>query len=148
MAEGHKLYETRAEEFINLPGVRKYRGPLAIHAAKKKFDPLDYEPTLCRQLSRDGLKTPEGLVYGAVLAIVDLVEIHHTENLWNKLSEKELIYGNYSAGRYALETTNLRRLAIPRLVIGHQGLFFWEVPMELQHLLDSTTVQEAKHVQL
>ncbi len=130
MQHEHKKYETRNGGFINLPGVRKYRGPIAIHSAKQKFDPLDYEPQFGRQLKQDGLR-PEGLVYGAILAVADWTEIHRTEDVRGNLSQKELMYGNYEDERFAIEITNLRRLATPMLVRGHQGLFYWDVPPDL-----------------
>ncbi len=128
MSQGVKKRETRGKEFIALPGVRTYRGPLGIHAAKKKFDPLDYHPKLCRQLAKDGLKSPEGLAYGAMLCVVDLVDIAPTEQVRGSLDARELLYGDYSDGRFVLETTNLRQLDVPNPVVGHQGLFYWNVP--------------------
>src|ERR1700694_3050563 len=134
MSQGVKRYETRGAEFIRLPGVDGYRGPLAIHAAKKKFKPLDY-PVLCRQLSIDGLQLPDGLVYGAALCVVDLIGIQRTENVRRNLSSRELMYGDYSDGRYAMESANLRKLASPELLTGHQGLFYWDVPEALSNML-------------
>jgi hypothetical protein len=137
MYMGLKTYETRDERFI-LPGVKRYRGPLAIHAAKKTFDPLDYDPRLCSQLAKDGLKTPENLVYGAVLCVLDLVDIVPTAQVRGSLDARELMYGDYSTGRCALQTTNLRQLEIPELVKGHQGLFYWDVPSRLTQKLALT----------
>jgi hypothetical protein len=135
MSQGVKRLDTRGKEFIALPGVSQYRGPLGIHAAKKKFDPLDCHPKLCRQLSQDGLKSPEGLVYGAVLCVVDLVDIARTEKVRESLDRRELLYGDYSDGRFALETTKLRQLELPEPLTGHQGLFYWDVPQRLHSRL-------------
>jgi activating signal cointegrator 1 len=130
-----KLYETRSETFVRNTGIKKRLGPIAIHAAKKKFNPWDYDNDFAKRLSTDGLRTIDSLVYGAVLCIVDLVDVIPAVRIRGRLDSEELMYGNYEEGRYALKLDNIRPLPVPYPLRGHQGIFKWDVPAEFEHLL-------------
>jgi hypothetical protein len=114
---GLKRWETRGH-------VIEYRGVIAIHAAKKKFRSEDYWPELRRQLLMDGVD-PFGLVYGAVLCFVDIVDRRRTEEIRDVLDARERIYGNYDDHRHAYELLHLVPLAKPIPLVGHQGIFHW-----------------------
>lgn len=129
MARGFKRNETRH-------WLTSYRGPLAIHAAKKKFKNSDYEHGFISFLRGRGLLENPGC--GEVLCIVDLKKIPRTELAKRDASFEELELGDYSEGRYAWVTDNLRTLPKPYPLTGHQGLFDWEVPKELEYLLSAT----------
>jgi hypothetical protein len=111
-----KLNETRS--WATAPG------PLAIQAAKKKFDARDYSPQFVDQLRRDGIDFAK-LDYGCVLCIVDVLACRKTETIRDQISERERMYGNYDDGRYAWQTKMLRVFKEPVPLIGHQGLFGW-----------------------
>ncbi len=122
MAAGLKTIETR-----DWP--TRYRGPLAIHAAKRPMSG-DEKYLLCDWMN-------EGLLplswsdfcfpFGAILAIVDLIACVRVEQVTpSRLNEA---FGNYAPGRWAWITRNLRPLARPVPWRGMQGLF--EVPDEL-----------------
>jgi hypothetical protein len=110
-----------------------YRGPLAIHAAKKKFDPEDYGEEWVEEIR--GLGLMENIVYGCVLCIVDLKYCRPTEREKPFLTHIEEILGNYEGSRHVWMTDNLRVLPEPVPLKGCQGLFDWEVPPELEHLI-------------
>lgn len=102
-----------------------YRGYLAIHAAKKRFNPAEYVRPY--GLTMDCSQ----LVYGAVVCIVKLVGCETTEFCVKAgVSESEQFWGDYSEGRFAWITSPLDIIELPEPVPlrGHQGLFSWEVP--------------------
>jgi hypothetical protein len=121
-----KIYETRGWK-------TDYRGPLAIHAAKKKFNdnnyPRDCYMEACRRLSQAGCPH-YALDYGKVLCMVDLVDCIPTEKLippqatWG-------FWGDFTAGRYAFKLENLRLIPAHQrpLVTGRQGFFNVEVSL-------------------
>jgi hypothetical protein len=131
-----KRFETRSDISVRNTGIKRRVGQsIAIHAAKKKFNPWDYHNDFAKQLSSDGLKTIDSLVYGAVLCIVELVEVTESWQVRKYLDPRELMYGNYDDGRYALKLDNVRPLPVPYMLRGHQGIFKWDVPAEFEHLL-------------
>jgi hypothetical protein len=112
-----KQYETRGWE-IN------YRGPIAIHASKKKYRP-DMVSQDCRnQMLFDGVDS-YWFSYGSILCVVDIVSCEPTEQVVTKLSLREQLYGDYSAGRFAWRLDNVRRFPKPIELAGHQGIFHW-----------------------
>jgi hypothetical protein len=113
IALGHKCYETRDWK-------TNYRGLLAIHAAKKRFNSKQYNPTFVKQLAYDNLLTYR---YGELVCLVDLVDCIPVENIRNTLSAKELAYGNYDDGRFAFEMELVQSINTNMQVRGQQGLF-------------------------
>ena len=108
-----------------------YRGPLAIHAAKRwtKADQrLCYEPPFYEFLGRNA---PWELPLGAVLGIVFL---HDCRFIWNStdsralnpntLSEQERAFGDYANGRYAWVLTGA--VAFPEPVPARGKLSLWQ----------------------
>jgi hypothetical protein len=133
MRDGLKEIETR-------PWYMSYRGPLGIHHAKKKFNSEEWDPRFVQQLFRDGLLAH--LAYGQLTTIVDVYGCLKTGAVRDKITPRELMYGNYAdkdedtgKQRYAIKTRNRRVLPRPMQMLGHQGLFDWEVPPELEHLI-------------
>lgn len=102
-----------------------YRGYLAIHAAKRRFNPAEY-------LRPYALKMDcSQLVYGAVVCIVKLVGCETTEFCVKAgISENEQFWGDYTEGRFAWITSSLDMIEIPEPIPtrGRQGLFAWEAP--------------------
>lgn len=105
----------------------RYRGWLAIHAAKRKIDKsdagfVDFAEHWVGDLSQ--------LDFGAIICVVKLSDCRPTEALREEVSEDESLWGNYDDGRWGwmLDAGPVIDInpAIP--VIGHQGLFDWEVP--------------------
>ncbi len=131
MARGVKTIETRHWE-------TKYRGPLAIHAAKKH----DAEV-------RDAIETllplakflEEELPYGAVIAtcrLVDCVQMKPyrlgrlgllPDQYKGMLTDLESAFGNYEDSRWAWITEDMIALPTPIPFRGAQG--FFDVPGEL-----------------
>lgn len=135
VACGAKRIETRGWE-------TSYRGPLAIHAAKKWDGEL--RETLRRPIFRGALHEVLGwhqlrvldshklvnvLPHGMVLCVVDLVNCVPIERaIAAGISLPEYQYGNYAPGRYAWKLENVRPLT-PFEFKGRQG--FFEVPDEM-----------------
>jgi hypothetical protein len=144
---GAKEFETRGWE-------TKYRGPIAIHAAVKTFSPLDFavfDPNLAKSiteiLKKNGMSI-HNLPFGCVIATGELVncwKIHGAHgrgasirnvfidrydpddpNHITMISPQELLFGDWTPGRYAWEFANMRMLATPIPEKGKQGLWNWE----------------------
>ena len=118
MAAGGKTPETRGWPTA-------YRGPLAIHAAKR---PMDAETRqLYLEWIEDGVLTVDlgPLPYGAIVAVVDLVDCIHTEDVAVDVFKREWDFGDFGPGRWAWVTRNPRRVG-PIPWRGAQGLF--EIP--------------------
>jgi hypothetical protein len=121
-----KPYETRGWK-------TDYRGPLAIHAAKKPFREKDYPYNYFREV-KVRLQAKEqalwALDYGRVLCVVDLVDCVPTGRLRGRIGDCEL-WGDFrdkgddGKDRYAFKLENVR--LIPALkrpaVTGRQGFF-------------------------
>jgi hypothetical protein len=142
MALGVKRIETRSWE-------TKYRGPLAIHAAKKRDaevrDAIETLIPLCPRLAGD---LPYGAIVGAcnLIACVPMtlkddgyahlgkfVEPSAYEAL---LTDLERAFGNYEPGRWAWITDSMIALPEPIPFRGAQGFFEWTPQEEAEaHLL-------------
>lgn len=126
VALGMKQYETRA-------WATYYRGDMAIHAAGKgSFHPTYMELPGIKKYAPD-LKI-EHLVFGAVLAIVDMTDcIEIDQYLIQKISHMEMAFGEWQPGRYAWQFDNRQKLREPLIIRGKQG--FWKVPATIRGLL-------------
>jgi hypothetical protein len=126
MATGLKKNETRSWPTT-------YRGPLAIHAAKR--------PVKLRETERfDGLfDMPDQFTYGAILAIVDVYDVKTTDEIRPTITSldghgticagtPEYFLGDYGAGRFAWLTRDCQPLATPFPCPGRQGFFFIDIP--------------------
>lgn len=121
VAIGAKEIETRSWQ-------TRYRGKLAIHAAKRKPELADDETG---KYMMDALAS-ENVVWsmlplGAIVAICELVDCYPVEELWPDLTsmEYEQAFGNYSAGRFAWELGVVKMVDPPIPARGFQGLWEW-----------------------
>lgn len=137
IALDEKLYETRG-------WATHYRGPLAIHVARRwKADQdaiLRLEP-FRSVLAKYGFVKRDDFPLGHVVAVVELTGVYRTEDMRASLEDQELAFGNYGNGRYAWKLANVRRLSEPVLATGMQGLWWWDVPVDLASTL---SLQENK----
>src|SRR5579872_2132505 len=105
----------------------RYRGWLAIHAAKKKINLNDQAFV---EFAEHWVGDLTKLDFGAIVCIVKLTDCCPTETLREEIGEDEELWGNYDDGRWGwmLDGGPVIDInpAIP--VIGHQGLFDWQVP--------------------
>lgn len=116
IALGFKTHETRHWETL-------YRGPIAIHAAKKKF-------VIGRQYCADGewldhvskWATNDSLPYGAVVCTAELVSCKRMPDA-RPADQLDYLYGNWDEGRFAWRFENLVKLSVPIPYVGRQGLF-------------------------
>jgi len=125
MALGHKRIETRS-------WATSYRGPLAIHAAKKLVMPDD--PEFREALEKLGLianwdgkncSWPKGdFPRGAIVGVCNLHSCVPV-GLGPILENYERLFGDYSPGRYLWLTTDMKKLNNPIPCIGRQGFWDW-----------------------
>ena len=121
-----KPYETRGWS-------TSYRGPLAIHAAKKEFKykdyPLDYYQEVCRQLKQAGCPH-YALDYGKILCVVDLVDCVPVGTLRGRIGGAEFWgdfrdVGDDGKLRFAFKLASVRVIDAHKrpAVVGRQGFF-------------------------
>lgn len=140
VALGLKRYETRSWD-------TKYRGKLAIHAAKRPFVSVDGTKTLDKaawlvwldaleEAYKVGIITDKSrlplahqLPLGSIVAIADLTECERMTNnvVWAKANiveqtKLEIMVGDWQRGRYAWKLENIHSLEKPIVYKGGQGL--------------------------
>lgn len=123
IALGLKPWETR-----DWP--TRYRGPLAIHAAKRPFSETEgwfHEARV--KLQNAGCPR---LAYGAIVCVAELVDWVPTRELRGVIPSEAEFWGDFSdgemgAGRFAFRLTNVLPLPHPVMVRGQQG--FFDVPL-------------------
>lgn len=95
---------------------------IAIHAAKRKPRAMT-DRMHCALGGSLAMPTP-ALPLGAIVCTVRLARVEPiTAELCRALSNAELTFGNYIAGRYAWHLTDVHRLETPIPTIGRQGFF-------------------------
>ena len=103
----------------------EYRGDLIICSAKRRLDETGLSVALGQQIPLTGMK------FGFALCIVEICGCVSTERVQGflpPLDKTELALGDYSPKRFVWLTQNLRPLANPVPIVGHQG--FWNLPTE------------------
>jgi len=96
-----------------------YRGPLLIHAAKT-FPQAAREFAMTeRALGR----LPKRLPFGALLGIVNLIDVVRVEEIRHQISAIERLYGDYSDGRFAWITEGVEVFDTPIPCKGRQRFF-------------------------
>ena len=128
VAIGAKTIETRS-------WATRYRGPLAIHAAKGLGSiggPLGLM-ALCRTepfhccLVAAGYTGTSQLPFGAIVAVCTLDDcFQFTSESTANLSAQELAFGDYTPGRYGFRLSNIRQLDAPIPARGSLGLWNYE----------------------
>ena len=110
IAAGMKGYETRS-------WATPYRGPLAIHAAKRPMTEGELE-----LLDEYPLTLP--LPFGAIVATCTLLDcVRMTDVVIANRFERDLALGDWYPGRYAWRLVDVVPLAEPMPFRGAQGLF-------------------------
>ena len=148
VAIGENTIETRSW------GTR-YRGPLAIHAAKG-FPPDAC--ALCRRspyrevLAGAGYRGASELPLGAIIALATLADVMAFDRsslrdvraraARGEFPRHEADFGDFSPGRYGFVLQNVRRTREPIPARGMLGL--WEVAVELEAEIQRSLVPEAR----
>jgi activating signal cointegrator 1 len=131
MVIGVKEYDTRSWS-------TRYRGRLAIHAAKGfPKDARDFRKNEAAcDLANSGFAL--GIPFGAIIGEATLVDVWTTEEIvgwWNKhnrsggtfdyIVRRELLYGNYGGGRFAWRFSDPKIYRKPIPAKGSLGLWEW-----------------------
>lgn len=114
MALGAKRIETRSWS-------TRYRGPVAIHAAK-------WFPRYAREFAeveRTLGRLPGRLPLGAVVATARLVDVRPTQEVAPSTSALERLYGDYTPGRFGWILADVVPLPEPIPARGSLGLWEW-----------------------
>jgi hypothetical protein len=133
VALGLKPFEMRHWETDN-------RGPLLIHAAKRQMRDCDYELWFRVYAALSKTEAGRALIafqpfrqpppYGAFVCIVDLVDVRPAESLSAEDKSRSNGLGDFSAGRFAWDLRDVRRLKTTWTARGRQS--FWNVNMTFE----------------
>lgn len=149
-----KLYETRGRRILYRGPIAIHAGLKDVQSVYNAL-PMDVQVEMSAVLL-DKYPMWEAFPHGAVIATAELVEcwriVHHPGADINKAqhipvgaeldvpkhhprfgdiiipTEREMMFGDWSPGRYALEFANMRLLSEPVPARGYQGLWNWEPP--------------------
>jgi hypothetical protein len=128
IALGEKKIETRG-------WYTKYRGPLAIHAAKKYAGDISFQEPFYTALAPQHDLLGIRFYLGCVLAIcnlVDCVEVDTTYGHILKVAKpNEYAFGDYSFGRFAWKLDNVHQLTEPIKATGRQRIWNWDAAEHL-----------------
>jgi hypothetical protein len=121
---GGKDVENRTR---NIAGA--YRGPIAIHAGLAPFEQHNMASEAHK--AAHGSEVPTEIVFGAVIGVVDLVEVHHADKdglHCSGLGDRDAWWCSPWAdvAAWHLRLSNPRRLAKPIPAKGRLGL--WTLP--------------------
>lgn len=123
VAHGLKHFETRS-------WYTGYRGTLAIHAAKRKADKYELNPTIIKALTDIGFQRLSELPYGCVVCTCLLVDCEPTARVVNRTYFKEIAateihFGDFTPGRFAWQLDTVIRVNdMPAK--GSQGFWEWQ----------------------
>jgi len=140
------LVAVHAKQFETRSWKTDYRGRIAIHAGKKDindFVPWPSKFGLACALAFGNEDWKYTLPIGAVVATAELVGCYKIDSIqemscapwetgyWKELmfhdvSELEILFGDWTPGRYAWELRDVIRLSEPIPAKGAQGLWTWE----------------------
>ncbi len=136
VAIGAKRIETRS-------WATAYRGALAIHAGKglgpvggrRGLRELCFGNPFLKVLVDAGINVP-GLLdagtfdrvfpLGAIIAVVNLFDVRPASYLADAISQHEIAFGDYSAGRHGWLLEDVQRLDAPIDCKGALGLWEWQ----------------------
>ena len=149
LACGAKQYETRSWATKYRGAIAIQAGKIRLSLNKFVYDVgVDFTTRAELALDEHGIFPGEnhydGLPYGAVIATAELVGCHKivryggrgcasTDPGWlvsedgqiYEPTEQEILFGDWTPGRYAWELANVQMLPEPVLVRGQQGLWNW-----------------------
>jgi len=116
VANGYKQLETRSWK-------TDYIGPILIHSAKRwKVDQQKFYEEHAKEFIGNNVPL------GEILAIGDLVGCMPTDMVSGIITDRELLFGDYSLDRFVWVLNNVRVFNTPVPWKGRQGL--WEVSLE------------------
>lgn len=119
IADGLKTIETRGWG-------TDYRGPLAIHAGRRRVDWFEAPRAAMRHYE------PNQFPYGCIVAIGELVGCQRMTPMWlETVSPAEKEWGWYEEGRVAWILQRVLKLQKPIPVRGARNLWDWDCPKEL-----------------
>lgn len=123
------LYLGPAKQYETRHWSTRYRGPLLIHASKRRVGALD--PLLEAMLaSRLDPQWRGSLAYGAIIGRVELIDCVSTNDFQPGPFSPEFCSGNWERDRFAWKRApEVIRFAAPIPYIGRQG--FFSVPDEV-----------------
>lgn len=120
IAIGAKRFETRG-------WATNYRGPLAIHAAKRPIQYVELNTHIYGALGEAGCRMPNRLPMGCVVCTVNLAAVYPAERAIELpfFGECERHFGDFTPGRFAWRLDNVQTIDnIPAR--GSRGFWEWD----------------------
>lgn len=137
-----------AKKFETRSWATSYRGPIVIHAAQRPFDMDKYLFDRELHLFAEALQLPDiysfsTLPLGSIVACAELVgcweiaadplgpficrpHMADGKTFEHVVTGNEVLFGDWTPGRYAWEFANMNMLPEPIPAKGKQGLWNWE----------------------
>jgi len=137
IAIGVKTIETRSWS-------SSYRGPIAIHAAKRFSDDFRSLPVAYQIIKalRDHDRRPADCPTGAIIAVADLVGVEViSQDNYPGPPERE--FGDFRAGRFAWTLRHIVELTVPLPCRGFHRL--WNIPGEVADELRNRLEIDQRH---
>ncbi|MCZ4340166.1 ASCH domain-containing protein [Sphingomonadaceae bacterium G21617-S1] len=103
----------------------KYRGDIAIHAAKR----WTREQRAFWAAEEAAGRLPPAIPFGVIVAVARIVDVRPTEELVDGISDIERLYGNYAPGRFGWLLEEVRPLRSNVLCPGRQSM--WTLSADL-----------------
>lgn len=130
IAAGLKTIETRH-------WATKYRGPIAIHAAKRRIDnemavALADHPIIASFFKAIGIDchadVNQTFPFGAIVSVATLTDCVPTSELRDSISTANAALGNFEDGRFGWVLKQIHRIDPPIPQLGRQGIFNCDIP--------------------
>lgn len=113
--------------------------PIAIHSAKRypkgEFADLTHREPFYSALRPGGVYSRPEAHCGQVIGITSILSCQHVEAIRDKLSDRELAFGNYEANRFALRLGPITRLVKPIPATGKLGLWDWTYNLKPEEVI-------------
>ena len=126
---GAKDYETRSWH-------TRYRGSIVIHATRETDEQYVNLPEIKEIMKRYNIET---FPNGALLGECKLLDCINTEHIEDKMTEQELLVGDFGPGRYAWQFNDFQERIIypvPIPMRGNMGL--WTIQTKHLGILDKS----------
>lgn len=105
IALGEKTIETRSWS-------TNYRGTIAIHAGKK-IDKSVFNLPYYKEIFLENNITADNIITSSIICTCDIADVKPTEELISIISEKEIVFGNYSPDRFGWILNNIKPITPP-----------------------------------
>lgn len=102
------------------------RGTIGIHAGKK-IDKKVFDDPVYKEVFAQHNITPQNIITSAIIGTCEIVDVQKTESLISNISNKEVIFGDYSPNRYGWILSNINPIEPIKNIKGMLGFWNYEI---------------------